>query len=147
MCIHCSGNVFTESFHSSGRLFLLIKNMPPNNGRRSVVSQPLPTNECFRAVCKQRLFLWLHSSFFEHICHRPNIDPCARPSLLGSPRLYWNNCILSWTSLIDLICCCLEYSTNITSSPYPRTASNTGNPSVSSSLTCRRISLEDKSLV
>jgi hypothetical protein len=40
--IHCSGNVFTEPFPSSGRLFLLIKNLLPSNRRRSVV--------CFAAV-------------------------------------------------------------------------------------------------
>jgi hypothetical protein len=34
------------------------------------VSRPLPRNECcFRAVRKQRLFLCLHSSCFEQICH------------------------------------------------------------------------------
>jgi hypothetical protein len=31
------GNVFTKPFPSSGRLFLLIKNLLPSNGRRSVV--------------------------------------------------------------------------------------------------------------
>jgi hypothetical protein len=36
MRIHCRGNVFTEAFPSSGSLFLLMKNLLPNNGRRSV---------------------------------------------------------------------------------------------------------------
>jgi hypothetical protein len=38
--------VFTEPFPSSGRLFLLIMNLPPSNGRRSVV--------CFVAVADKR---------------------------------------------------------------------------------------------
>jgi hypothetical protein len=50
MRIRCSGNLFTESFPSSGCLFLLIKNLLPSDGRRSVVW--LSSHECyFRAVC------------------------------------------------------------------------------------------------
>jgi hypothetical protein len=105
-------------------------------------SRLLRRNECFIAVRKQRLFLWLHSSSFEQMCHRP----CPRPLLLGSPRLCWNNVILSWTSLINLICCCLGYAANVTRSPYPRTTSNTWHPSVSSSLACRTVNHEDESL-
>jgi hypothetical protein len=58
MRIHCRKNVFTEPFPSSGRLFLLIKNLLPRNGRRSVlfrgrcleanvVSEPFARNGCF----------------------------------------------------------------------------------------------------
>jgi hypothetical protein len=42
MRIRCHGNMLTEPFPSSGRLFILIKNLLLNNGRRSVV--------CFAAV-------------------------------------------------------------------------------------------------
>jgi hypothetical protein len=44
----CRGNVFTEPFTRSGRLFLL-KNLVPSNGRRSVV--------CFAAVAQKRVLL------------------------------------------------------------------------------------------
>jgi hypothetical protein len=38
------------------------------------VSRPLPRNDCcFTAVRYQRLFLWLHSSWCEHICHTCNV--------------------------------------------------------------------------
>jgi hypothetical protein len=38
--------------------------------RGNVSTEPLPRNKCcFRAVRLQRLFLWLHSSCFEQICH------------------------------------------------------------------------------
>jgi hypothetical protein len=37
MRIRCSGDVVTEPFPSSGRLFLFIKNLLPSNGCRSVV--------------------------------------------------------------------------------------------------------------
>jgi hypothetical protein len=40
MHIRCHGNVFTEQFPSRGRRFLLIKNLLPSNGRRSVVCFP-----------------------------------------------------------------------------------------------------------
>jgi hypothetical protein len=42
MRIRCRGNVFTQPFYSNGHLLLLIKNLPPSNGRRSAV--------CFAAV-------------------------------------------------------------------------------------------------
>jgi hypothetical protein len=58
MRIRCRGNVFTEPFPSSGRLFLFIKNLLPSNGCRSVVfrgrclernvvSEPFASNGCF----------------------------------------------------------------------------------------------------
>jgi hypothetical protein len=38
--------------------------------REPVCLRSLPRKECcFRAVRLQRLFLWLHSSCFEQICH------------------------------------------------------------------------------
>jgi hypothetical protein len=50
--IRCRGNVFTEPFSSSGRLFLLIKNLLPNNDVRgrcleTNVSEPFASNGCF----------------------------------------------------------------------------------------------------
>jgi hypothetical protein len=57
MRICCRGNVFTNPFPSSGRIFLLIKNLLRRSGRRSVVcffcletnvvSEPFASNGCF----------------------------------------------------------------------------------------------------
>jgi hypothetical protein len=47
MCIRCRENVFSETFPSSSLLFLLITNLLPSNGRRSVV--------CFAPVVKKRM--------------------------------------------------------------------------------------------
>jgi hypothetical protein len=43
VCVCYRGNAFTEPFPSSGRLFLLIKDMLPSNGRRFVVSIAVAT--------------------------------------------------------------------------------------------------------
>jgi hypothetical protein len=62
--------VFTETFTSSGRLFLLRICCPATDVVPVSVSRQLPRNECcFRAVRYQRLFLWLHSSCFQQLCH------------------------------------------------------------------------------
>jgi hypothetical protein len=56
--IRCRGNVFTEPFPRSRRIFLLIKNLLPSNKRRTVVfrsrcleknvvSEPFTSNGCF----------------------------------------------------------------------------------------------------
>jgi hypothetical protein len=38
--------------------------------RGNLFTEPLPRNECsFRAISKERPFLWLHSSCFQQICH------------------------------------------------------------------------------
>jgi hypothetical protein len=51
--IHCQGNVFTELFPTSGRLFSLIRNLLPSNGHRSVV--------CFTAIAWKRMLFQSHS--------------------------------------------------------------------------------------
>jgi hypothetical protein len=49
MSICCRGNVFTETYPSSGRLFLLIKNLLPSSGCCFVsASRSLPTNASIR---------------------------------------------------------------------------------------------------
>jgi hypothetical protein len=51
------------------------------------VSRPLHRNECcFRAVRQQRLFLWLHSSCFEQICHNVIQLFCLFTCLLNNPK-------------------------------------------------------------
>jgi hypothetical protein len=70
MRIHCCRNLFTEPFPSSGRLFLLRICYLATDFISLSVLRLLPRNKiCFRAVRSQRLFLCLHTSCFEQICH------------------------------------------------------------------------------
>jgi hypothetical protein len=50
----------------------------------------MPRNECFRAVRWQRLFLWLHSPYFEQICHKTYDRAGWHSSGLIPEVLGWN---------------------------------------------------------
>jgi hypothetical protein len=73
MRIRC-GNVFTEPLPSTGRLFLLIKNVLPSNGRLSVV--------CFAAVAYKLMLLQIRLlvtavSLIPQFLLRQNMPHCS----------------------------------------------------------------------